>query len=200
VLIQPAPAGLPWIVLWLLLPGALAVRSKGTGAAAGAGLFGLILAAGTVIFFVTARFRLPAVPFLLLWMMSRAARAPRRAVLLAPAGAAAGIVVGLLTASLPRTSGVNMPFHDGCAHLQAGLTGEAGVLFMEALDRAGSRDDVDLNGADAMYNLGILAARRGDLEEAARWWRTALDRRPGYAPAGRALEALGVLDPAAPLE
>jgi hypothetical protein len=200
VLLQPPPAALPWLLLWVLLPGALLSGAGGGRASAGAGRFGLILAAGTILFFVTARFRLPAAPFLLLWLAARISRAPRRALLLAPAGAAAGLVLGFLTAGTVRSSGVNMPFHDGCAHYSAGLYEEAETLFMMALDRSMARDDIDLNGADAMYNLGLLAARRDDMLQAAHWWSSALERRPGFLPARRALDALGSLDPGGPLE
>lgn len=200
VLLTPPPAGLPLLLLWLLLPGALSVRGRGGRAVSGAGSFGVLLAVGTLLFFVTARFRLPAVPFLLLWLTARASRSPRRALLLAPAGAAAGLLLGFLTVGTVRTSGVNMPFQDGCAHFQAGLYEESESLFLRALDLAMTRTDIDLNGADAMYNLGLLAARRGDVAEAAGWWRSALERRPGFLPASRALEALGSLDPGDSLE
>ena len=45
--------------------------------------------------------------------------------------------------------------------------------------------DADLTGAIAWHHLGIVYREQGRLEDAERAWRTALDRRPDYAPAWR---------------
>jgi hypothetical protein len=194
VLLVPAPVALPFLLLLAMLPGALAAgrltREEGLLLA----WSGLVLAAG-LLFFTTARFRLPAVPFLLLLLLMRVSRRPGRALRLCPAGLAAGVVLALATGGTVGTGGVNMPFFDGLAHWEAGDDGGAERLFHEALSRASLREDrMDMNRSDAMYDLGVLALRRGDATEAESWWRATLEYNPGFLPAREALEGAGGLD------
>ncbi len=44
--------------------------------------------------------------------------------------------------------------------------------------------------APAHYNLGVIAARRGDPAEAARLYRLALEADPAFAPAREALRGV----------
>jgi len=194
ILLHPPPAALPMLLLWLLLPGAL-LRGESTRQAKAAGYFALTIAAGLLLFFVTSRMRLPLVPFSLLWLISRVSARPGKALILAPAGAAVGIALGLVTSSTILSGGVNMPFHNALAHYSEGEMGRAEDLFVMALERASIRDDIDLNGTEAMYNLGLMAMGRGDTEEAVFWWTAALERNPSHSPSISALETLGSLDP-----
>ena len=194
VLLVPGPVALPFLLLWLLVPGAIAA-GKLTRKEILILLWALLLLAGVIVFFVTSRFRLPAVPFLLLFLMMRVSRKPRRALIMAPAGLAAGIALALITGGTVRTGGVNMPFFDGLAHAEQGDMRGAEELFLESLSRASARTDrVDMNRSDAMYNLGVISLRRGEIYEAESWWRATLEYNPGFQPARDALAALEVLE------
>ena len=194
VLLVPAPAALPFLLLLAMLPGALAAGRLTREESLLLAWSGLVLAAG-LIFFTTARFRLPAVPFLLLFLMMRVSRRPGRALRLCPAGLAAGAILALATGGTVGTGGVNMPFFDGLAHWEAGDDGGAERLFLESISRASLREDrMDMNRSDAMYNLGVLALRRGDVAEAESWWRATLEYNPGFLPAREALTRAGGLD------
>jgi hypothetical protein len=199
-LVWPPPVSGPMILLWLLVPGAVAVtlRGRAPGPALRALAWAGLLAAGVMAFFVTARLRLPLVPFLLLWAVACVRRAPRLSARLAPAGLAAGLLLSAVTAGDARRAGVNMEFYDGLAHWRAGRRGEARALFLEAVEEA-SGAEYDVNRTEAMYNLGVIAARSGRLEEAASWWRAVLQRQPGHAAAAAGLRALegpgGGVDP-----
>ncbi len=71
------------------------------------------------------------------------------------------------------------------------VRGNRRKLFLEALDRAYEREyGLSLNRAEAMYDLGLLEAKGGNLEDAASWFRAALEDNPGFSPAARALELL----------
>jgi hypothetical protein len=188
----PPPLSLPLLLLWLLVPGALVVTVRGGAhptalrALAWAGL----LALAPMLFFVTARMRLPMVPFLLLWAVPCAAVSPGLSLKLAPAGLAAAVLLSLATADGARRAGVNMEFYDGLAHYRAGRAEEARVLFLRAVERSAGVRGYDLNRTEAMYNLGVIAAREGRLGDAASWWRSVLRIRPGHRAAAAGLEAL----------
>ncbi len=194
LLLHPGPLALPFLVLWALLPGAIVAGRLRKEE------FPLLLWTGTLLigvllFFVTARFRLPAVPFLLLFLVMRASRNARRTVLLCPVGIAAGIALALFTGGTVRSGGVNMPFFDGLAHVETGDLDRAESLFEEALSRASSRTDgIDLNRSDAMYNLGVIAAGTGRPEDARSWWNATLEYNPDFLPAREALSLLDGLD------
>jgi len=194
LLLHPGPVALPFLLLWALLPGAILagkLRKEEFLLLLWAG----ILLLGVLLFFVTARFRLPAVPFLLLFLMVRVSRNARRSVLLCPVGIAAGIALSLFTGGTVRSGGVNMPFFDGLAHVEAGDLDGAESLFEEAISRASSRTDgIDLNRSDAMYNLGVIAARTGRPEDARSWWSATLEYNPDFLPAREALSLLDGLD------
>jgi hypothetical protein len=196
LLIWPAPAGFPFILLWALLPGAL-VAGRPDRRTVLLAVWSLLLLAGVVAFFVTARFRLPAVPFLIVLLAGRARAAGRRALLLAPAGVAAGLLLTLLTGDLVRVSGVNMPFHDALANYDQGRIEEARNLFLQAISAGSSRGDgISMNRAEAMYDLGLLEAREGRMREAVSWWEATVSEYPGFEPARRALDAAaGNADP-----
>ena len=129
----------------------------------------LILALAVSIFFVTARFRIPAVPFLVVLAGGGIAEALSRdrsqagttAVL-----AGAGLLVwGLLSLNLTRvdssaTLGQNF-FRAGVVLEKQGKIDEAISTYQEALHR-----DPTLGKAEV--NLGTLLARQGHLDEARR--------------------------------
>ena len=178
------------LLLWMLVPGALLAGAlKVTERAAF--LWAAAISAGVLPFFITARFLLPAVPFLVILLAPRFLRKPRRAFVAAPAGLAAGLALAFLTGHTVKNGGVNMAFHDGIAHYREGQTERSRALFLQAVDVALERDDgVDLNGTDALFNLGLISLREGDPEGAETWWTLALERDPSYLPAARALMEL----------
>ncbi len=178
------------LILWFLLPGALAAgsfdkREKGPF------LWAAVLACGVLPFFVTARFVLPVMPFMVILLAPRFMRQPGKSLVLAPLGVLAGLSLALLTSSTVRSGGVNMAFHDGVAHCQQDLVERGEYLLLMAVEVAMDREDgIDLNGTDALYNLGIIAFRRLDFQSAEEYWRMALERDPGNIQAGEALQGL----------
>jgi len=190
LLLTPPPVAFPGLLLFLLLPGAL-LAGKPSGAEARLLLWSLLLAAGTLAFFVTSRLRLPCVPFLVPVLVARFASKWRKGLALMPLGAAAGIALAAVTGGTVEKSGVNMPFHDALAHVEAGDAEGARALFMEAIDRSFERGDrISQNRTDAMYDLGLLELREGRPEEAGRWWMAALADDPSFEPAAAALAIL----------
>lgn len=189
ILLIPPPFAFPWIILWALLPGAL-LAGKIKKTEMHLFLWWVIPGLAVVFFFVTARFRLPAVPFLLLWLTARAVKCGRRSLYLAPIGVALGVVIAVLTTDTIARGGVNMPFQDGCANFRAGNYAEAHGLFLSALERASEREDIDLSRTDAMYNLGLTEANLGNYDRAISWWETVLAESPEHPNARRALEAI----------
>jgi tetratricopeptide (TPR) repeat protein len=178
------------LILWALLPGTFfagAIRGRQWNPL----LWAAVLAAGILPFFVTARFVLPVTHFAVIFLAPRFFRQPGKSLLLAPLGVIAGAGLALLTADTVRASGINMAFYDGMAHYQKGDSATAETLLLQAVEVAMERDDgVDLNGTDALYNLGVIALRRGDIEEAESYWELALERNPAFYPARRALQGL----------
>lgn len=178
------------LLIWLIIPGAL-FAGRLTDREKSILLWAVCLAAGILPFFVTARFRLPVIPFVIILLVPRVLKNAGRSLLLAPAGVAAGIGLTLITAGTVKAGGVNMAFHDGVAHFQQGDESRAEVLLLTAVEVAFDRDDgIDLNGADALYNLGIICIKRRDAESARMYWEMAFDRNPGYTPAYEALMGL----------
>ncbi len=190
LLVTGPPAPLPGMVIWLLLPGAvLAGRLLENEKRALAWM--MVLAAGLMPFFMTARFRLPMVPFALLLLVPRFLRKPRRALLASPLGVAIGMGLAALSWPSVERSGVNMPFHDGMAHYSSGSRAAARALFMIAWERASSRTDgMDLNGTDALYNLGVMALEDREWAEAEFWFGKALEWNPSHEPSRIALVGL----------
>jgi hypothetical protein len=190
VLVTGPPFAFPGLILWLLLPGALLAGRAGEFEKR-AMAWALTLAVGLAPFFITARFRLPLIPFMLLFMVPRFLRVWKRGLLMAPLGAAIGVGLAVLTGPAVETSGVNMPFHDGMANYSSGNRREARSLFMQAWERASARiDGVDLNGTDALYNLGVMDLEDGDRAGAVFWFGKALEWNPAHAPSREALRNL----------
>ncbi len=117
---------------------------------------------------------IPILPLMVILLVPRALRYFKKSVLLAPIDLAAGTV---------NTGGVNMAFYDGIAHFQQGDESGAEVAFERI-------DGIDLNGVDALYNLGIIGIRRQDTESARMYWEMALERNPGFTPAREGLAGL----------
>jgi tetratricopeptide (TPR) repeat protein len=183
----PVPA-LPFALLLLLLPQVLTAGRPDRQQVL-LSLWILAILAGVAMFFVTYRFRLPAVPFIILLTASRLDGRRLRLPQLA-AGAALAAGLGLATSGWERRAGVNLPFHDAVAHFEEGREEEAEALFLVSLERAGERPDLNMNRVEAMYDLGVLAARRGDTDRAEGWWRAALEAAPGWDAPRRALGTL----------
>ena len=178
------------LLLWLILPGAL-VAGKLSWGERNTLLWVACLAAGIIPFFVTARFRLPMLPLVVILLVPRVLRNIKKSALLAPFGLAAGIGLAMATEGTVETGGVNMAFYDGIAHFQQGDEHGAEVLLLKATEVAFERiDGIDLNGVDALYNLGIISIRRRDTESARMYWEMALERNPGFAPAREGLTGL----------
>jgi len=178
------------LLIWLLVPGALMAGKLNTQERNNL-LWAAVLAAGVLPFFVTARFRLPIVPFMVIFLVPRVLNNVGRSLLSGLAGVVAGLSVAWLTAGTVEAGGVNMAFYDGVAHFQQGDSAGAEVLLLEAVDVAFRREDsVDLNGVDALFNLGVVSIGRGDAESAALYWEKAVARDPEYAPARQALAGL----------
>lgn len=179
------PQGVPMLILWALLPGAIAagrLRRREIFLAS----WLLLMACGVVAFFVTARFRLPLVPFALLLLGARAFRFGWRSLALAPVGIAAGMAFSLPWRGVVERSGVNMPFHDALAHYEQGRTEEARILFLEAIERASSRpDSISLNRAEAMLDLALLEAREGRTGQALLWLEALESEYPGFVESRR---------------
>ncbi len=190
VLVTGPPFAFPGLLLWLLLPGAL-IAGRAGEAEKRALAWVLTLAVGLAPFFITARFRLPLIPFVLLFMVPRFLRVWKKGVLTAPLGVALGVGLAVLTGPAVETSGVNMPFHDGMANYSAGNRREARTLFMQAWERASVRmDGVDLNGTDALYNLGVMDLEDGNRDGAVFWFVKALEWNPAHGPSREALRNL----------
>ncbi|PIE51841.1 hypothetical protein CSA37_09365 [Candidatus Fermentibacteria bacterium] len=178
------------LIIWMAVPGALAAGGFRRGEKEGL-LWALTLAAGILPFFVTARFVLPLLPFIVIVTVPRVLRTPARSMALAIPGLIAALVIAFHTGYTVKTGGVNMAFHDGIAHYRTGRSEESEILFLKALETAMNRTDgIDLNGTDALYNLGIIAAGRSDMEAAERWWTAALERDSGHSLSRVALEGL----------
>ncbi|MBD3371066.1 tetratricopeptide repeat protein [Candidatus Fermentibacteria bacterium] len=199
VLLRRRVLALPFAVLWLLVPGALWAgigRRRKSRAMRMLDLWTCLLLLAPLLFFVTARLRLPAVPFLLIALLVRVSRAPRVSLLLAPAGFVAGFLLLSATEGYVERSGVNMEFFDGVAHVREGRIDRAEALFLRAVQRGSSREDrIDLNRMDALYNLGLIAAGRGDMEEAEQWAEVLRTEYPGSAKGLRLSRILQGVDP-----
>ncbi len=178
------------LLLWLLVPGALAAGPLKSGER-NALLWAAVLSLGVLPFFITARFLLPVLPFVVILLGPRFLSKPVKSLLLAPLGLAAGLGLARLTAHTVDSGGVNMAFHDGLAHYQQGYVEESETLFLQSVNVAFERNDgIDLNGTEALFNLGVIALGRGETGEAETYWRLALERNPGFAPAVQALQGL----------
>jgi hypothetical protein len=178
------------LLLWFLFPGAI-LAGRWRKQELRVLLWIVFLAAGVLPFFITARFVLPMVPFVVILLIPRVLKNKKKSLLSGFTGIAAGVVFSAVTAGTVASGGVNMAFHDGVAHFQQGEEGQAEVLFLEAVEVALRRGgSVDLNGVDALYNLGIISIRRGDAESAELYWSMAVARGQGYAPAAEALAGL----------
>lgn len=152
--------------------------------------------AATVAFFLFARYRLPAVPALMLLAalplagLAEAARSGRRRRVAALALLVlAALVLPRLATQAPRLDLVH--YNLARLHQEAGRTAEAERDYGEAL-----RHDPD--SFLACLNLGTIAARRGDYAEARRWFERAVAIEPraddAWANLGSAWLAAG--DPA----
>lgn len=190
ILVTGPPAPFPGLLVWMLLPGAL-LAGKLQERDKRVLTWIITLSAGLLPFFVTARFRLPVIPFVLLLLVPRFLRKPKLGFLTAPLGAAIGIGLSILSWPSVERSGVNMPFHDGMANYVSGNRAAARMLFMAGWERASARTDgIDLNGTDALYNLGVMALEDGDWAEAEFWFGKALEWNPSHTPSRNALVGL----------
>jgi tetratricopeptide (TPR) repeat protein len=189
--------GFPWIVLFPLavvgLFVAWRVPEKQLGRRADARLlrflswFALALAAGPLLFFVTARYRVPLLPMVAIfaalgayWLRTRSQRS---------LWIAAAVALGL--AAWPLELPVLRVDYDAeLAYLIAGTRQRRGDLdgaerSLEAALRA--RPDY----LEAAVNLALLKKQAGDLDAARRWLEHALSHHPGHPMVQAALRDLG---------
>lgn len=185
------PAGFPWGVLWpLAAAGLVSLRGGARGAdlrprRRWLALALLALAAGPLLFFVAGRYRVPMVPALAVFagVGFEALRRQKRAAWVA---AGAALSLALWPPGLP-VERVNYEAEQ--AYLIAGVRQRQGDLegaersLAEALR---SRPDY----LEAAVNLGLLCARQGRRDEAARWLRQALQHHPDDPVAREALRQL----------
>ncbi len=170
----------PGLILWFLLPGCLlAGKMSKNEKSILIWIFGLAI--GILPFFVTARFRLPIVPFMVILLVPRFYRNLKKSLVSGFLGLGLGLFLAALTGFTVSAGGVNMSFYDGLAHYNAGREGEAELLFLEAVEVAlGRSDGIDLNGADALYNLGVICLKRGAIDSAESYFQMAVSRNPAY--------------------
>lgn len=189
------------LVFPLALAGMIAAwREKKHPGLKGLALFSAVCLLSILPFFVTSRFRMPAVPALIVLAVYGAMsvfrllkEGPRRVALLLIA------VIVLMSAHARWPHGwipfSQVNFNFGTALQEDGLLAEAELQFREALR-------LDANYAEAWNNLGAVLNRLGRHDEAAEAFRRAGRLRPGYweADYNRAEAALraGRLDEAAP--
>ncbi len=125
------------------------------------------VAVGVCVFFVTARFRMPAVPFLAVLAGGGAVesvslfRSDRRRALL-PVAAALAVCV-LLTLNL---SGIDARAGEGQYRFRLGVILESEGRAPEAMEEYREALTLDPSIGKAEVNLGALLARQGKLEEA----------------------------------
>lgn len=182
---------LPGMALLVSLGVLGAVLCAGDRVARWLALSAVCLAFATALFFVTARFRLPIVPWLTLLASAGLVRVvelvrerhmERRALL---AGTSAVLVFVLLSTNLLGVDAAaargQYAFRQGVVSESAGRIDEAIAHYREALV-----DDATL--AKANVNLGTLLARSGNLEEALPYLESGARLDPG---SGTALQNLG---------
>ncbi len=170
----------PGLILWFLLPGFLLAGkiSKGEKSLL---IWILGLAIGILPFFVTARFRLPIVPFMVILLVPRFYRNLKKSLVFGFLGLGLGLFLAAVTGFTVPAGGVNMSFYDGIAHYNAGREEEAELFLLEAVEVAFRRNDgIDLNGADALYNLGVICLKRGEMDSAESYFQMAVSRNPAY--------------------
>jgi Flp pilus assembly protein TadD len=134
-----------------------------------------------LLFYVFSRYRLPVVPFLMVFAgagirdLALRARARRPARLAAPAAVVAAMA---LVAGLELVDRYNPPalVNFGAMLLESGNLDDAEGIFR---DVAARRPDF----ADAHNNLGVVLLRRGDVPAAARELQTAIRLKPRQASA-----------------
>lgn len=170
----------PGLLLWFLFPGALlAGKISADEKKLLFWIFGLGI--GILPFFVTARFRLPILPFMVILLVPRFYGNLKKNLLLGIPGLGLGLLLAAITGFTVPAGGVNMSFYDGLAHYNAGREAEAELLFLEAVEVAFKRSDrIDLNGSDALYNLGVICLKRGELDSAQSYFEMAVGRNPAY--------------------
>jgi tetratricopeptide (TPR) repeat protein len=159
-----------------------------------------VMAAGTAFFFVTARFRLPAAPFLVvlagggaanLWERrgrkrgeSAAGERPARGRLgLLPASAAAAVTFLLLSINLTC---IDTRAGEGQYHFRLGVIDEKEQHAEDAAREYRAALALDPSLGKAEVNLGTLLARQGRLDEA----RTRLEQGVSLDP----LSAVGLVN------
>ncbi len=145
-------------------------------------------AAAILAFFITARYRVPLVPFLLVfaaagvrWFLEEAAPGAR---LVALASAIAlFLLVNLGQGPMARTMNADAEYSLGVKYAMKGRPVEAERLFRSALAKSPGY-------AEAWVNLGVIEATRGRAAEAEELFRKAIALDPGNT---LALTDLGVL-------
>ncbi|MDD5087954.1 MAG: tetratricopeptide repeat protein [bacterium] len=177
----------PWLppLLWLnfglLVPFALLGIWTAWRTHAAKLLLGLaaVYTISVVLFFVTARFRMPAVPWLsllaaagMIWIVERLRRRTRSREWLPLLALIAGVVLTHMNPWGLREAPTGWArYMEGNAHLKLGNLDSARVAFMDAYRE----------GQTLLYtqlNLGVISYREGKYAEARRWYELALEENP----------------------
>jgi tetratricopeptide (TPR) repeat protein len=149
-------------------------------------LFAVAYSASVILFFVNARFRMPVVPYLCIFAAAAffylwdRLRRWRRLQILWRVGALAALFLycDADPFGIGNRSGYEAQAHYtmGSIYLARGDLESAEAEYLEALEIPGS-----LAAADALNDLGIVAARRGDYDRAEYYFRRTVEYQPDYA-------------------
>ncbi|RPJ41734.1 MAG: hypothetical protein EHM19_11280 [Candidatus Latescibacterota bacterium] len=154
-------------------------------------LFLATYAGSIVLFFVTARFRMPLVPVLMLpaatalggWSAALRKTWDRRRTVSVAVFASALLFSNSNLYGLDRNENAQGHFNVGAVLLSEQRFREAIPHFLEALERKPKY-------VNARYNLGLCHSYLGELEEARGAFETLLAEHPEHAPARRALDSV----------
>ena len=132
-------------------------------------------------FFISGRYRVPVIPFLLLFGAYGCCRVVRFALDkdIAKAGLSLGLFAGACVLShlelVPYTPDLSKwHFHRAVAYSSAGKTGEAVDELRKALE-------VDSRNVEAHLRIGFELARQGGFDEALAHYREAVEVKPNHA-------------------
>ncbi|NIT35500.1 MAG: tetratricopeptide repeat protein [candidate division Zixibacteria bacterium] len=149
-------------------------------------IFVIFYSASVILFFVNARFRMPVVPYLCIfaavaffYFWDNLRRWRRREVALRVAGLAAlFIFCDADPFGIGRQSKFESQGHYtlGTVYLEAGDLDAAQREYEAALEGGSC-----ISAVDALNDLGIIAARRGDMAKAGYYFRTAVTVKPDYS-------------------
>ena len=154
-------------------------RRSDAGAATLAALFLLVYMFSVVLFFVTSRYRLPAVPFALLlasFGLSEMLRFRQRKIILWPLFAALILAVNIGIGSMDMAGSAEEHFARGDAYMRKGMQADALYEFRIALERQPDH-------GEALLRLAALYAERREHVKAIEAYSTYVKKNPEVPPA-----------------